>query len=505
MEKVTGSIARLSKELRNRWRGSLAAGRKSTGKLLAKVDARRAMRRQGDLLGQLHPNDDHTDFWQDAVARYPADREMVRKMVHAALKAGRISVAESGVWNLIESRRTRSPDGNFVVGLANIYQQRREPEKIVALVRQFLKSLRGTPDYRIAAVRLSRFIFSHFPRRRFSGYSGAGAAVDRNFLRMLARSAVGDGPRTLLCRTVALQEKLGALSPPGLFDTDISPAQCEQLIGTIHAHLARDMPFSLVRVGDGESNCFSYEPHLSGFAEADAADRERMWWGLTLQAGDRTRLSRHVCEAIWNADCVGIPNLARILRDVKLAGDDALEDGRTGRGLRAVLHTFEHIERFKPPQARLPHFSSCHIHQDIARWDLYPRLFDCGREVVLISCHAGLADVLQQKFAVRVAGHVVVPPRYASLAKFGRKAAQSLPETIEDAIGRLGDLPRHRLVIVGAGYLGKWLVDVAKARGGVALDLGSIVDYWLGINTRSYMDLAALPNAGDPGDWSAPS
>jgi hypothetical protein len=43
---------------------------------------------------------------------------------------------------------------------------------------------------------------------------------------------------------------------------------------------------------------------------------------------------------------------------------------------------------------------------------------------------------------------------------------------------------------VGAGYLGKRLVDLAKMRGGVALDLGSIFDHWVGINTRSYMDLA---------------
>jgi hypothetical protein len=53
----------------------------------------------------------------------------------------------------------------------------------------------------------------------------------------------------------------------------------------------------------------------------------------------------------------------------------------------------------------------------------------------------------------------------------------------------MNDLPDGCLVLVGAGYLGKWLVDVARAQGGVALDVGSVFDYWLGLTTRSYLDL----------------
>jgi hypothetical protein len=60
---------------------------------------------------------------------------------------------------------------------------------------------------------------------------------------------------------------------------------------------------------------------------------------------------------------------------------------------------------------------------------------------------------------------------------------------LDEVAENLGDLPRNRLVLVGAGYLGKWLVDVSRARGGVALDVGSIFDYWMGLKTRSYLDL----------------
>jgi hypothetical protein len=66
---------------------------------------------------------------------------------------------------------------------------------------------------------------------------------------------------------------------------------------------------------------------------------------------------------------------------------------------------------------------------------------------------------------------------------------RTLPEMVRDVLTAMGDTPRGRLVIVGAGYLGKWICDEARTRGGVALDLGSIVDYWVGLKTRSYLDL----------------
>ena len=64
------------------------------------------------------------------------------------------------------------------------------------------------------------------------------------------------------------------------------------------------------------------------------------------------------------------------------------------------------------------------------------------------------------------------------------------PRSIDRVLDELGDTPRGRLVLVGAGYAGKIIIDEARNRGGIALDLGSIFDRWMGANTRSYQDLA---------------
>jgi hypothetical protein len=151
------------------------------------------------------------------------------------------------------------------------------------------------------------------------------------------------------------------------------------------------------------------------------------------------------------------------------------------------------MDRFRTRCANAQGFTSCHVHQDLLRWDIYPELFERSGEVVLISCHPGLPDILERRYGARIAANIIVPPRHASIPLLREKPTMSapLPVVIEDVSEQLGELPRNRLVLVGAGYLGKSLVDLAKKRGGVALDLGSVFDHWVGINTRSYLDLAS--------------
>jgi hypothetical protein len=103
-----------------------------------------------------------------------------------------------------------------------------------------------------------------------------------------------------------------------------------------------------------------------------------------------------------------------------------------------------------------------------------------------------LPDAIQARFGVNVLKHVLVAPgdsmrqiQQATLAD-----AEVPPRSIAQALETLGEAPRGRLVLIGAGYAGKVIVDEAKRRGGIALDLGSIFDHWMDAHTRSYQDLA---------------
>ncbi|MGH6888535.1 MAG: hypothetical protein ACREHF_04970 [Rhizomicrobium sp.] len=234
-----------------------------------------------------------------------------------------------------------------------------------------------------------------------------------------------------------------------------------------------------------------YEPRLAGHAAADARDRERIWWGEPLDRDVRALLAPRVARAIWDSDCIGLPTTGRYLRELNLLQEDSLESSLTGRGLRAVLYCSEHLSRLRSPGLAQPVLVSCHLHQDLALWDCYGTLLDGAKELVLVSCHPDLADWMANRFGIRIAGNLVLPPDRISgpLLKRRVEETRGLPQILDKVADDLGDLPRGRLVLVGAGYPGKWLASVARQRGGVVLDLGSVFDHWIGLSTRSYLDL----------------
>ena len=458
---------------------------------LSRLDCRRGMHLQGWVASKKNLYADQTEYWTEAARRYPSDTAFIRSTAHAALRAGRLAEAEAAFTDLIETRKTTLADCRFVVGLTYADLRAGNVEKLRQRVRVFLASLRGTAVYRVAAVRLSRVIFAHFSH--VSGRVDGALSRRDQFVRMLQRSPVRTEPKALLLRQAACEAALGRDFPGCLFDTDVSAAQCRKFISLIRTRLILGQPFAFIRAGDGEAACLPYEPRLAAHAVPDARERERIWWGKSLAPDIRKRIAPAIAQAIWDADCIGIPTIARLLRELRLDQPDTLERSLTGRGLRALLYSAERFSDLRSPGLPRPIFTSCHLHQELAIWSCYEELLTDVREVVFISCHPGVADFARARFGLRVAASIVLPPDRISGPLIGEAESQktNLPEMLDSIIEKMADLPRNRLVLVGAGYPGKILASIARNRGGVALDLGSIFDYWLGLKTRSYLDLDA--------------
>jgi hypothetical protein len=454
-------------------------------------DRRRGLYLHGRIMGVARRHADHADFWRAASLAYPADAAFVRQGIHFALRAGRLVEAEAGMNSLMTAHRAQASDCNFIVGLSYIYERRGDHAAIRTLVRRFLKSLRGTPHYRIAALRLSRILLTDFARARNLDIRQEHRRNHDQLAKMIERAALHSAPKTLLERVVRSENVLAETTALTLLDTDVSRAQCEAFVRLVHSRLAAREPFSLVRIGDGEAACLPYEPYLAWLARGDAVEREKIWWVEALTADQRKRMTRLVFNAIWSADSIGIPTASRFLRELRLAENDSLDRGLTGRGLRSILYSVEHCHAFRVAGAPAPVFTSCHLHQDLERWQLYPGLLEGKHEVVLVSCHSDLADLVETKYGARVASSIILPPDRVSAPalRHGTPDRRRLPDILDEVVDKMKSVPRGRLVLVGAGYLGKWLVDVARAEGGIALDVGSVFDYWLGLTTRSYLDL----------------
>jgi len=455
--------------------------------LVAKLrasDPQHALWLEGHVLGERRTEQGHTDFWKAAFETYPANTDFLRKYLHAALRDGRFDDARDAMHALLVQTPLRTSDASYVLGLVNLYDRHRDIAAIRALVRAFLKVLRTTSSYRLAAIRLSRIIFQYFPKQE---RANARLPSDR-LLGILRGAPAFTHAAQFIRRAAALQASLREEGGECLFDTDVSRSEAQKFVDRVRAHLVAQKPFSFIRIDDGEGNAVPYGAELAPFADVDAAERERVWWGRPLDAPRRAALNARVLGAMQGADALGIPTFSRILRDIRLDGPESFAQSRTGRGITAVLNALEPGGPLRAARATRFLLTSAYVQHDLVKWNLYEKLFDGVGEIIAVSCHPGLPEAMQNLFGVTVAQNIVIPPRHASLAAFGlsEMGPKILPEVLDEIIGQLnGDLA-GRLVIVGAGYAGKCIVHAARARGGVALDLGSVLDYWLGIATRSY-------------------
>jgi tetratricopeptide (TPR) repeat protein len=425
-------------------------------------DPQNGLRLEGQLLGARAPEQGHSEFWRAAHAAWPDNADFLRKYLHAALRDGGREEARGLLAHLFAGTLLRASDANFVIGLINMLDDAAEIRK---LVRSFLKRFRGTSDYRRLGIRLSRIVFADFARRP--------TASAAHTLVMLRHAQCDPAAKAFLEHAIAALD--GTLA-----DTDIARGECERFVAEVRSKLAAKTPWSLIRVGDAESNALTYAPESVRHFDSDAAEREMVWWGRALDPAPRAALATRVRAAMRDADALGVPTLERLLRDVRLERRDFLSPTRAGRGLRTVMREMEEGGALAGARDLV---TSAHIQHDLEKWDLYPALFDGVDDIVAVSCHARLSEVMN------LALNIVVPPRHASLASFGLRemGPKILPEVLDETIARLPDDLAGRLVIVGAGYAGKVIIQEAKKRGAVALDLGSILDYWVGAATRSYL------------------
>ncbi|HVU22312.1 MAG TPA: tetratricopeptide repeat protein, partial [Rhizomicrobium sp.] len=436
-----------------------------------------AIRLEGNLLQAKLPEAGHSAFWKQAHDAFPQTATFLRRYVQAALRDGKKEEAAKALDTLFATQPLNQGDTNYVIGMVNLLDD--DARAVRKLIRDFLKRFRAMPDYRRIALRLSRIIFRFFPKqdRRFPATA--------NTRRMLQHTKADPGAIAFVTRAC---DVLGRYDN-ALLDTDISKTEAAGLVAQLRARLRGKVPTSLVRAGDAEANAFVYEPELARYAAADTVEREIVWWGRTIDEGVREKLAAQVLDALRDSDFLGVPTLEWALRDLKLERREYLAT-RGGRGIRTVLRALDSDGALENTRAAIV---SAHVPFDLDTWNLYRDLFAGLNDIVAVSCHAGLPDAFRKRFDAAISQNIVVPPRHASLASFGmtEMGPKILPEVQDEMIAQLPADLSGRMVIVGAGYAGKLFVQEAKKRGAVALDLGSVLDYWIGASTRSYLTTGA--------------
>jgi hypothetical protein len=240
-------------------------------------------------------------------------------------------------------------------------------------------------------------------------------------------------------------------------------------------------PFALIRAGDGEGSLLTFgnaDEHAYRLLYArNRAEFAAIWFGEEFPVagsaffGGIRDLSRDLLESsvlgipyeTWirheYAICSprGIPSLVNVLRSVLGAG--ALPDlAVTDQNVHVNLHLSGRLA----PVVR------------------------AAQRVTVISCHDGLPALLTERLQLDEVALLRIPGEHGSAAVLGpeRIAGTHYPDMFTQLQTELSRPHDGRLFLVAAGVLGKFYASTIRRHGGVAIDIGSLADAWIGCYTR---------------------
>jgi tetratricopeptide (TPR) repeat protein len=251
------------------------------------------------------------------------------------------------------------------------------------------------------------------------------------------------------------------------------------LLDELRAVIVAARPFSLIRLGDGEARFLIYmlaelRPGLEPVEAAAIGDVIwENWFGQPITSVASLQLSETLAQlrsAVVNADVLGVTDASRMAGDTGHFGYMAAQEV----WLRALP---------LPAETR---FTDAFAHHHLQK--LSPYLGDLlqGLDFLgVVSPHPELAAHLQQRFNIsRAVSHNLAGEGRLPTHRAARDVEPTYPQAHNRILDELRPPRRGAVYLVAAGLLGKIHCDRIRQLGGIALDVGSIVDAWMGYNTR---------------------
>jgi len=230
-----------------------------------------------------------------------------------------------------------------------------------------------------------------------------------------------------------------------------------EVAGRINWSINNDEPFSLVRIGDGEARLIGYPEYCSW---QDLSWSLNYWYGpYKPTKEDALMLKADLIMACKNADVLGLPSVEQT-------------------GKNKFYKMLYHLVRVHS----LAQHDTCHC--GVHRWllsegYLHDILFNLPM-ITLVTCR-NVNRIFLDDLNIDIVRWIDVPVE----AQTGTPTRRHYPDRHVEVVRELADA--FGIVLVGAGPNGKVYCDTAKAAGAVALDIGSVFDFWAGVPSRSYI------------------
>ncbi|MGC2855101.1 hypothetical protein ACM64Y_06470 [Novispirillum sp. DQ9] len=239
----------------------------------------------------------------------------------------------------------------------------------------------------------------------------------------------------------------------------------------------RKEPFSLVRCGDGEGHILDLltDPNID-----TTAWRLKFFFGHSnYQLSEVQRFARTMRDALANADCLGINFNYEVDKVEELASKMAGKSNGYS-GLLSLYRHFDHMDLKKGQR-----IFSGRVHEDLVRSGYIYDALDAVEAVTIITSRP-VGNRLKLLFDVEVEELLIPEEQNFVLEPTTAGDACHFPRIYTSIINRIRPPAPGHLYLIGGGPCGKVYCDVARQRGGIAIDMGAIFDSWAGIVTRTY-------------------
>jgi hypothetical protein len=259
-----------------------------------------------------------------------------------------------------------------------------------------------------------------------------------------------------------------------------------RLIARLRDAIRDREPLSMIRLGDGEARFLALDdPWARTIVSAHEARCMvsviwRNWFGQAIETVDEaelTALSAMFTDALASADILGVSPAHRLERDI------------FHRGYLAVLGRATDRAVAEHSAALMTHaFANIFLHR---RSPFYAELLSGLDFLGCISPHPGLAARLAEHHGIATYQEHIVPGE-ARLPARGPIPVPHFPDRFRQIMAEVRVPRPGAVVLVAAGLLGKIYCQHIRGLGGIAIDVGSVVDAWMGYGTRPglYTDLS---------------
>lgn len=244
-------------------------------------------------------------------------------------------------------------------------------------------------------------------------------------------------------------------------------------------------PFTLIRLGDGEGGVLRTGKHdehsFRSLYERNRDELISMWFGPSFDWRNNGFIdtAQGVLENIASCDIIGIPYEGWLRHEYDIA---------SLRGIPSLVNVYRALLQNDKPAGLC--LCNQNIHMELHKGGYLAEILSMASEVSVISCLPEVATLLESRFQLRRVTFYQIPGEHGSKALLG--AGVTYEAHYPEAFARLQQKLSRRLdghlFLVAGGLLGKLYAITIRQNGGIALDLGSLVDAWVGRSTRPGYD-----------------